>query len=237
MSDISPVMTYKKKTETVLGKKMAYVEAGRGDPILFLHGNPTSSYLWRNIIPYAEDLGRCIAPDLIGMGDSEKLDTSQGPCRYSFQIHYEYLWTLMEQIGATQNVTLVIHDWGSGMGFHWASQHCEAVKGIAYMEGFVTPLTWDDWHPDFTQLFRDIRSEKGEDLILNQNVFVEFILPNAIHRKLTDEEIREFTRLEVEELRSGFNPFCAKGSMTSKAAKYKRKCIRDRKANPANWKF
>jgi len=194
MSKISPTMNYKKKTETVLGKKMAYVEAGQGDPIIFLHGNPTSSYLWRNIMPYVEGLGRCIAPDLIGMGDSEKLDASQGPCRYSFQIHYEYLWGLMEKINATENVTLVIHDWGSGMGFHWANLHREAVKGICYMEGFVTPLTWADWHPDFTQLFQDLRTEKGEDLILNQNVFVDFVLPNAIDRDLTEEEMDHYRK-------------------------------------------
>jgi haloalkane dehalogenase len=194
MSDISPVMKYTKKTETVLGKKMTYVEAGEGDPILFLHGNPTSSYLWRNIMPHVEDLGRCIAPDLIGMGDSEKLDASLGPCRYSFQVHYEYLWALMEKLDATENVTLVIHDWGSGMGFHWANLHREAVKGICYMEGFVTPLTWDDWHPDFTQLFQDLRAEKGEDLILNQNVFVDFVLPNAIDRDLTEEEMAHYRK-------------------------------------------
>ena len=194
MSEISPVMKYKKKTETVLGKKMAYVEVGEGDPILFLHGNPTSSYLWRNIIPYTENLGRCIAPDLIGMGDSEKLDASQGPCRYSFQIHYEYLWSLMEQIGATQNVILVIHDWGSGMGFHWASQHRDAVKGIAYMEGFVTPLTWEQWPEAARGVFQGFRSPAGESMVLENNVFVERVLPGSVLRKLDEKEMAVYRR-------------------------------------------
>ena len=129
-----------KRFADVNGRRMAYVETGDldGDPIVFLHGNPTSSYLWRNIIPYAAGLGRCIAPDLIGMGDSEKLPDS-GPDRYRFVEHREYLDALLDQLGVNANVTLVIHDWGSGLGFDWANRNRDAVKGIAYMEAIVKP--------------------------------------------------------------------------------------------------
>ena len=129
----------------VNGKQIAYLEAGTGDPIVLLHGNPTSSYLWRNIIPELEGCGRIIAPDLIGQGDSEKLPASDGADRYSFQTVFEYLDGLLDEIDAAQNVTLVIHDWGSGLGFHWARLNPEAVKGIAYMEAIVMPVSWDDW--------------------------------------------------------------------------------------------
>ena len=142
---ISPELKYKKKTVTVLGKKMAYIEAGEGDPIVFVHGNPTQSYLWRNVIPHLEDLGRCIAPDLIGMGGSEKLTPSDGQKRYSFPVSYKYFEAFMLTIGATKNVTLVVHDWGGAHGFHWASRHPDNVKGVAYMETFISPLVWSDY--------------------------------------------------------------------------------------------
>ena len=129
----------------VNGKRMAYVEMGSGDPILFLHGNPTSSYLWRNIMPHVADLGRCIAPDLIGMGDSEKLG-APGPESYRFVEHRDYLDGLIDALEVRENVTLVIHDWGSALGFDWANRHPGAVKGIAYMEAIVRPLKWEDWH-------------------------------------------------------------------------------------------
>ncbi|MEL0138558.1 MAG: alpha/beta fold hydrolase, partial [Halieaceae bacterium] len=129
----------------VNGKRLAYLEAGSGDPMVLLHGNPTSSYLWRNIIPELEGCGRVIAPDLIGQGDSEKLPASEGAGRYSFEVAFEYLDGLLGEIGANQNVTLVVHDWGSGLGFHWARLHPKSVKGIAYMEAIVMPITWDDW--------------------------------------------------------------------------------------------
>ena len=191
---ISSKMNYSKKTVEVNGKKMAYVDEGEGDPIVFLHGNPTSSYLWRNVMPHVEGLGRIIAPDLIGMGDSEKLPASEGPERYSFQVHYEYLSALLEAVGATENVTLVIHDWGSGLGFHWASQHRAAVKGIAYMEALVMPIEWDDWAESARGIFKGFRSEKGEDMVLNRNMFIEGVLPSAVLRKLGDEEMNEYRR-------------------------------------------
>src|SRR5689334_2689535 len=141
---------YQKKTISVLGRKMAYIEAGSGDPIVFLHGNPTSSYIWRNVIPYLEGLGRCIAPDLIGMGDSEKLPDS-GPDSYTFVEHRRYLNALLEVLNVNSRVTLVLHDWGSALGFDWANRHREAIRGIAYMESIVLPRLWEDW-PEQVQL-------------------------------------------------------------------------------------
>jgi haloalkane dehalogenase len=133
-----------KRTAVVRGRSMAYVEQGAGPPIVFQHGNPTSSYLWRNVMPHLEGLGRLIACDLIGMGDSDKLDAS-GPGRYTYVEQREYLFALWEQRGIDRNVVLVLHDWGSALGFDWASQHRDQVAGIAYMEAIVTPLQWDDY--------------------------------------------------------------------------------------------
>jgi len=130
-----------KKFVDVLGRQMAYVDVGSGDPIVFLHGNPTSSYLWRKIIPRCTGLGRCLAPDLIGMGDSDKLPTS-GPGSYTLGEHRRYLDAWFEKLGLTKNVTLIVHDWGSVLGFDWARRHPDAVKGIAYMEAIVMPLRW-----------------------------------------------------------------------------------------------
>ena len=178
-----------KKTVKVLGKKMAYVEMGEGDPIIFQHGNPTSSYLWRNIMPYAKDKGRCIALDLIGMGDSEKLDNS-GPDRYSFVEHYEYFSAALSALQVTNNVTMVIHDWGSALGFHWANQHREAVKGICYMEAIVAPIpSWDQFSADATPVFQGFRSPAGEGMVLEKNIFVERVLPGSVLRGLTEEEM------------------------------------------------
>ena len=191
--DVSALERYPKKYTQVLGKRMAYVEVGQGDPILFLHGNPTSSYLWRNIIPYLEGQGRCIAPDLIGMGDSEKLEDS-GPDSYRFVEHRRYLDALLEQLGVNQNVTLVIHDWGSGLGFDWANRHRDAVKGIAYMEAIVCPVTWEQWPRAVTPIFQGFRSEKGEAMVLEKNVFVEQVLPGSIVRKLGDAEKNAYGR-------------------------------------------
>jgi len=190
---ISAAQRYPKKTATVLGKKMAYVEVGKGDPIVFLHGNPTSSYLWRNVIPHLEGLGRCIAPDLIGMGDSEKLDDS-GPERYRFVEHRRYLDALLESIGVRANVTLVIHDWGSALGFDWANRHRDAVRGIAYMEAIVTPISWTDWPEASKRPFQGFRSGAGEELILEKNVFIERILPGSVLRGLTEEEMTVYRR-------------------------------------------
>ena len=176
----------------VKGKRIAYLEVGSGDPIVLLHGNPTSSYLWRNIIPELEGCGRVIAPDLIGQGDSEKLPASEGADRYSFEVAYEYLDGLLQEIGANQNVTLVIHDWGSGLGFHWARLNPNSVKGIAYMEAIVMPLTWDDWPESARGIFQGFRSPKGEDLVLERNMFVEAVLPSSVIRDLSEEEMAAY---------------------------------------------
>ncbi|MBO6783684.1 MAG: haloalkane dehalogenase [Alphaproteobacteria bacterium] len=184
-----------KKFAEVNGRRMAYVETGdlNGDPIVFLHGNPTSSYLWRDIIPHAKPFGRCIAPDLIGMGDSDKLSDS-GPDRYTFVEHADYLFALLEQIGVTENVTLVIHDWGSGLGFHWANTHRDAVRGIAYMEAMVKPRSWADFPEKARPAFEAMRSPKGEEMVLENNFFVEVMLPGSIIRDLAAEEHDEYRR-------------------------------------------
>ncbi|MGB0632123.1 MAG: haloalkane dehalogenase [Alphaproteobacteria bacterium] len=182
-----------KKTATINGLTMAWVERGMGDPIVFLHGNPTSSYLWRNVMPHLEKMGRCIAPDLIGMGDSGKLPGS-GPGRYRFAEHRDYLDALLDHIGVTEKVTLVIHDWGSALGFDWANRHRDAVAGIAYMEAIVCPIGWDDWPEPSRPIFKGLRSDAGDDLVLEKNTFVELILPHSIKRDLTDEEMAEYRR-------------------------------------------
>jgi len=190
---ISPDERHPKKSVGVRGRRMAYVEVGEGDPIVFLHGNPTSSYLWRNVIPHLAARGRCIAPDLIGMGDSEKLDGS-GPGRYRFVEHREYLDGLLAALGVGDRVVLVVHDWGSALGFDWANRHRSAVRGIAYMEAIVKPLTWDEWPPPVKPVFQALRSPAGEKMILEQNVFVEQILPGAVLRPLSDAEMAVYRR-------------------------------------------
>lgn len=177
----------KRHTE-VLGHQMAYAEMGTGDPIVFLHGNPTSSYLWRNVIPHVQPLGRCIAPDLIGMGDSDKLADS-GPGSYRFVDHRRYLDALLEQLDVTERVTLVIHDWGSALGFDWANRHRNAVKGIAYMEAIVRELTWAEFPEDARGIFQGFRSDAGEKLVIEKNTFVERVLPASVLRALTNEEM------------------------------------------------
>ena len=189
---MSGEMHYQKKLRTIKGKQIAYIDKGSGDPIVLLHGNPTSSYLWRNVIPELVGKGRVIAPDLIGQGDSEKLPASAGPERYSFEVAYSYLDGLLAEIGASSNVTLVIHDWGSALGFYWAQQHPTAVRGIAYMEGIVCPLSWDDWPEAARGIFQGFRSEKGEDMILQRNMFIEKVLPSSVMRTLTDQEMAHY---------------------------------------------
>ncbi len=186
-----------KKTIEVMGKTMAYVEMGEGDPIVFQHGNPTSSYLWRNVMPHLADQGRCIALDLIGMGDSDKLDDS-GPARYSLLEHRDYFDAALEALGVTERVTLVIHDWGSALGFDWANRHREAVMGIAYMEGIVMPVNWDDWPEAARGVFQGFRSEAGEEMILEKNVFIEKVLPGSVIRKMSDEEMTVYRRPFLE---------------------------------------
>ena len=182
-----------KKTAVINGKKMTWVEAGAGDPILLLHGNPTSSYLWRNIIPHLKTMGRCIAPDLIGMGDSEKLEDS-GPDRYRFVEHRAYLDALFDYLGLTERITLIVHDWGSALGFDWANRHRDAVFSIAYMEAIVRPMSWDDWPEQSRPFFSGLRSEAGDELILQKNAFVELILPASTKRDLIEEEMAEYRR-------------------------------------------
>ena len=183
---LSETMPYEKKSARVNGKKIAYVEEGSGDPIVLLHGNPTSSFLWRNVVPELVESGRVIVPDLIGQGDSEKLPASEGAIRYSLEVAYNYVDGLLQTIGADKNVTLVIHDWGSGIGFLWAMRHPAAVKGVAYMEGIVKPVSWSDWPASAVGIFKGFRSDKGEDLILNRNMFIEGVLPSSVIRPLSD---------------------------------------------------
>ena len=183
-----------KRKVDVDGLTMAYTEVGQGDPIVFLHGNPTSSFLWRSVIAEAAGLGRCVAPDLIGMGDSAKLP-DPGPGSYRFVEHRHYLDRFLDKLGIDSEVTLVIHDWGSALGFDWARRHQEAVKGIVYMEAIVRPFaSWDEWPERSRQLFQSMRSDAGETIILDKNVFVERILPASIQRDLTAEEFDEYRR-------------------------------------------
>jgi haloalkane dehalogenase len=182
-----------KKAVEVLGKNMTYVELGTGDPIVLLHGNPTSSFLWRNIVPHLEGLGRCIVPDLIGMGDSDRLEDS-GPDRYGFVEHREYLDAFYEAVGLGDRVTFVIHDWGSALAFDWTNRHRDRVKAIAYMEAIVMPITWDDWPDRARSIFQNLRSEAGENMILDKNLFVEAILPSSILRTISEDEMTEYRR-------------------------------------------
>lgn len=177
----------KKKTAKVLGSTMAYVDYGSGDPIVLLHGNPTSSYLWREVIPELGGSGRCIAPDLIGMGDSARV--AQGPDAYRFSMHAEYLEALLEVLDVRESVTLVGHDWGGALLFDWGRKNQSAVKGVAFMETIVTPLTWDDWPESATRIFQGMRSPSGEELILTKNIFVERILPGSVLSPLSDEDM------------------------------------------------
>ncbi|MCE2528108.1 MAG: haloalkane dehalogenase [Actinomycetia bacterium] len=181
----------------VLGKRMAYTEAGEGDPIVFLHGNPTSSYLWRKVIPAVVGQGRCLAPDLIGMGDSDKLDDS-GPGSYRFVEHRRYLDGWLEAVGATDNVTLVGHDWGGALAFDWANRNRDAVRGLVYMETIVCPVSWDDWPGPARGIFQAMRSPAGETIVIEKNVFVERILPASVLDPLSEEVMNEYRRPYVE---------------------------------------
>jgi haloalkane dehalogenase len=173
---------------------MAYVEAGTGPPIVLLHGNPTSSYLWRLVLPALQDLGRCIVPDLIGMGDSDKLG-AEDPRRYTFARHREFLDALLDTLGVGGDVTLVVHDWGSALGFDWARRHPQQVRAIAYMEALVRPVTgWDEWPRDARSIFQRLRSVAGEQLILERNIFIERILPASVLRPLSEDEMGEYRR-------------------------------------------
>lgn len=190
---IAAEFPFPKQHVEVLGRNMAYVEAGAGNPIVLLHGNPTSSYLWRNVVPHLVGLGRCVVPDLIGMGDSDKLAES-GPGSYTFVEHRRYLDALLDALDIGRRVTLVVHDWGSALGFDWANRHRDRVAGIAYMEAIVRPVTLDEWPEAARQVFQAMRSPAGEAMVLDKNVFVERILPGSILRTLSDAEMEEYRR-------------------------------------------
>ena len=186
-------ITLKKQKISINNKNIAYVESGSGDPIIFLHGNPTSSYLWRNITPHLESQGRCICIDLIGMGDSDKLDNPDENS-YQFEEHYHYVNAAIESLTDGENISFVIHDWGSALGFNWCFNNPDSVKGIAYMEAIVKEMTWEDWRDEAKGIFQGFRSDAGESLVLEKNYFVERVLPGSIIRRLSDEEIEEYRR-------------------------------------------
>ncbi len=185
---ISATDPYPRRRVRVLDTELAYVDAGTGDPVVFLHGNPTSSYLWRNVIPHVAGVGRCLAPDLVGMGDSGKAPDGS----YRFVDHARYLDAWFDALGLERRVALVVHDWGSALGFHWARRHPERVRGIAYMEAIVRPMTWDEWPEPARRIFQAMRGSAGEEIVLVKNVFVERLLPASVMRGLTPEEMERY---------------------------------------------
>ncbi len=191
---ISAIDKYQRHRKAVLDGEISYVDEGEGDPIVFLHGNPTSSYLWRNVIPHVEALGRCLAPDLIGMGNSTKIED----CKYRFVDHARYLDAWFEVLDLNENVTLVAHDWGSALGFHRAFRFPESIRAIIYMEGMVKPVTWDNWPDSARQIFQALRSAAGEEMILEKNVFVEKILPGSVIREMSQEERNVYRKPYME---------------------------------------
>ncbi|MCS6925459.1 MAG: haloalkane dehalogenase [Candidatus Binatia bacterium] len=193
-SAISARDPYPRKRLPVLDSDMAYVDTGAGDPIVFLHGNPTSSYLWRNVIPLVEPLGRCLAPDLIGMGESGKAPNGS----YRFVDHARYLDAWFDILGLRQRVTLVMHDWGSALGFYWAYRHPERIKALVYMEAIVTPFTWEEWPAVARNIFQTFRSPAGEEVVLQKNIFVERVLPASILRQLSAEEMAVYRRPYIQ---------------------------------------
>jgi haloalkane dehalogenase len=188
--DISPVDAHPRRKLKVLDTTMSYVDAGNGDPIVFLHGNPTSSYLWRNIIPHAAVLGRCLAPDLVGMGDSACAPDGS----YRFRDHARYLDAWFEALELRDSVILVVHDWGSALGFDWARRHPHRVRAIAYMEALVQPRRWEDFPAGRERIFRALRSEQGERLVREENFFVETVLPKSVLRPLRPAEMEAYRR-------------------------------------------
>ena len=188
-SDAKPFA--EKRFIEIKGRRMAYLDEGSGDPIVFQHGNPTSSYLWRNVMPHCRGLGRLIACDLIGMGDSAKLEPS-GPERYTYSEQREFLHALWEELDLGSNVVLVLHDWGSALGFDWANTHRQRVQGIAYMEAVVMPIDWPDFPEQARDVFRAFRSPAGEQMVLENNVFIENVLPGSILRALSVEEMNHY---------------------------------------------
>jgi haloalkane dehalogenase len=197
MTEIISEMRYAKKRVQVLGKSMAYVDTGpvdgSDDTFVFFHGNITSSYMWRNIMPHVEDKARCIAIDSIGQGDSEKLENS-GPGSYRLEEHQRYVNALLAEIGLAGPVILMMHDWGVQLGTTWARQTGADIKGIAYTQGVMGNFGWDYWPPHVSDLMRRFKSDEGEELVLQQNFFVEKILPAMVIRELPDEVWNEYRR-------------------------------------------
>jgi haloalkane dehalogenase len=191
---ISAADPHPRRRARVLDTELAYVDTGAGPPVVFLHGNPTSSYLWRNIIPHVAATHRCLAPDLVGMGESGKAPAGA----YRFVDHARYLDAWLESLGLTRDVTLVVHDWGSALGFHWARRHAERVRALVYMEAIVRPVTWADWPEAARKVFQALRSPGGEEMVLQKNVFVERILPASVLRGLTEAEMAVYRRPYAE---------------------------------------
>ncbi len=185
---------YNRRRVDAAGVEMAYIDTGSGDAVVFLHGNPTSSYLWRNIIPHVEPHARCLAADLVGMGESGP--TADGS--YKFVEHQRHLDAWFDAVLPDGPVTLVVHDWGSALGFHWAHRHPERIKGLAYMEAIVRPLTWDDWPEAAKQVFQGFRSEAGETMVLERNIFVERVLPGSTLHGVSDEAMEVYRRPYLE---------------------------------------
>lgn len=181
----------------VEGKRMAYHESGEGEPVVFLHGNPTSSYLWRNVVPHVVPHARCVAPDLVGMGDSDKLDDT-GPGSYRFVEHRRYVDSFLDQLDLGDRITFVVHDWGSALAFDWARRNPGRVAGIAHMESIVRPLRWEEWPEAAADMFRSFRLPEGEGLVIDQNLFVEVVLPASIIRDLDGAEMQEYRRPYLE---------------------------------------
>ena len=186
-TDISAKFPFESKFIEINGSNMHYVDVGKGDAILFLHGQPTSSYLWRNIIPHMQYDFRCIAPDLVGMGKSDKPKLD-----YNYHDHYDYLEKFISELGL-KNITLVIHDWGSGLGFHYANTHRDNIKGIAFMEAIIRPLSWKEFPTNYKMMFKVIRAPYiGWFMLAVMNMFVNKVVPDSIVRKFSKEEFDKY---------------------------------------------
>jgi haloalkane dehalogenase len=192
MSDSSKPFAPKKYFE-IKGRRMACIDEGQGAAIVFQHGNPTSSYLWRNVMPACRGLGRLVACDLIGMGDSDKLPDS-GPDRYTYVEQRDFLFAFWEELKLGEDVIFVLHDWGSALGFDWANQHRDRVQGLAYMEAIVMPIAWSDFPERARATFRAFRSPAGDDMVLRDNAFVERVLPGSVIRQLSSAEMDHYRR-------------------------------------------
>lgn len=191
---IAPLDPHPRGRARVLDTDMSYVDTGVGRPVVFLHGNPTSSHLWRNIIAEVKGVARCLAPDLVGMGRSGRAPSGS----YRFGDHARYLDAWFDAVGLEENVILVGHDWGSALAFHWANRNRDRVAGIAYMEAIVQSLTWDQWPSAARRIFEGFRSESGEAMILENNLFVERVLPGSVIRELTEQEMSVYRKPFLE---------------------------------------